>query len=119
MVGAMSKKKAAAKRSRTERREADRSAVKLAEARLKLAALESGGSPERPIDVSSASIVEPHAAGLECAACGGPTRVLEHSAVTIPDASGSPRALRVVHVRCTRCGVERNIYFRLGTLLAN
>ena len=51
MVGAMSKKKAASKRSRTERREADRSAVKLAEARMKLAALEPGGSSERPIEV--------------------------------------------------------------------
>lgn len=115
----MSKKKAPAKRARTERREAERGAVKLAEARLKLAALEAGGSPERPIEVSSASIVEPHAAGLACAACGGTTRVEEHSAVTLPDASGTPRSLRIARVRCTRCGITRDIYFRLGTPLAN
>jgi len=115
----MSKKKAASKRARTERRDAERDAVKLAEARLKLAVLETGGSPERPIEVSSASTVEPHAAGLGCAACGETTRVQDHAAVTIPDASGTPRSLRVVRVRCTRCGVERDIYFRLGTMLAN
>ena len=115
----MSKKKTTAKRARTERREAERDAVKLAEARLKLAALEAGGSPERPIELSSASTVEPHAAGLGCAACGGPTRVQEHSAVTVADAGGTPRSLRVVRVRCTRCGVERDIYFRLGATLAN
>ncbi len=115
----MSKKKAPAKRARTERRDAARDAVKLAEARLKLAALEAGGSPERPIEVTSASIIEPHAAGLACAACGASTRVEEHSAKTIMDASGSPRPLRIVHVRCTRCGVARDIYFRLGTMLAN
>ena len=115
----MSKKKAASKRGRTERREAERGAVKLAEARLKLAALEAGGSPERPIEVTSASIVEPHAAGLGCAACGGSTRVEEHSAITVTDASGAPRALRVARVRCTRCGVQRDIYFRLEKMLAN
>lgn len=115
----MSKKRGPVKRERTERREAERTAVKLAEARMKLAALEAGGSPARPIEVTSASIVEPHAAGLGCAACGGNTRVEEHSAVTLPDANGTPRPLRVAHVRCTRCGVERDIYFRLGTTLAS
>ncbi|MCW5836665.1 MAG: hypothetical protein KIS78_29990 [Labilithrix sp.] len=115
----MSKKRAAAKRARTERREAERAGVKLAEARLRLASLEAGGSPERPIEVTSASIVEPHAAGLGCAACGGSARVEEHAAVTVPDASGGGRALRVVRVRCARCGVARDVYFRLGTTLAN
>jgi hypothetical protein len=116
----MSKKRAPrAKSGRSERREAERSGVKLAEARLKLALLEAGGSPERPIELTSASIVEPHAAGLGCVVCGGTTRVEEHTAVTLPDSSGMPRSLRVARVRCTRCGVERNVYFRLGTTLAN
>jgi hypothetical protein len=108
-----------AKSGRTERREVERAAVKLAEARLKLALLEPGGSPERPIEVTSASIVEPHAAGLACAACGGSTRVEEHAAVTSSDANGISRSLRVAHVRCTRCSVERDIFFRLGTTLAS
>ncbi len=118
--GAMSKKRAARPKSkRTERREAERDAVKLAEARIRLASLEAGGSPERPIEVTSASIVEPHAASLGCAACGGTTRLEEHAAVTLPDSSGVPRSLRVARTRCTRCGVQRQIYFRLGTTLAN
>jgi hypothetical protein len=115
----MAKKRPAAKRARSVRRETERAGVKLAEARLELAALEPGGSADRPIEVSSASIVEPHAAGLSCAACGGSTRVGEHSAKNIPDASGAPRSLRVVHVRCTRCGVARDIYFRIAAPLAN
>jgi hypothetical protein len=115
----MSKKRPPAKRARTERRESERAGVKLAEARLRLASLEAGGSPERPIEVTSASVVEPHAAGLGCAACGGSTRVDEHSALALPDPAGTPRSLRVVRVRCTRCGVERDVYFRLAPKLAN
>lgn len=89
------------------------------EARLELAALESGGSPDWPIEVASASVVEPHAGGLPCAACGERIRVEEHRAVTINDARGDSKALRVVEVRCTRCGSRRNVYFRLGTTLAS
>jgi hypothetical protein len=112
----MSKKRAPRPKSaRSERREAERTGVKLAEAGLKLALLEPGGSPERPIEVSSASIVEPHASGLACVACGGSTRVEEHAARTFDGG----RSLRIVRVRCTRCGVERDVYFRLGTTLAN
>lgn len=101
------------KSARTERREAERAGVKLAKARLELAHREVGGSPDRPIEVVSASVVEPHAAGLPCAVCDAPTRVLEHVAVS------TPRALRVVRVRCTRCSVEREIYFRLAATLPN
>lgn len=115
----MSKKKARAKSGRSERREVERAGVKLAEARLKLALLEAGGSPERPIEVTSASVVESHAAGLGCAVCGSSTRALEHTAVTLPDSSGTPRSLRVARVRCSRCGVTRDIYFRLGTTLGS
>lgn len=116
----MSKRRAPrAKSARSERREAERAGLKLAEARLKLASLEVGGSPDRPIEVESASIVEPHAAGLACAACLDRTRVEEHSAETLPDKNGVPRSLRVVRVRCSRCGVARDVYFRLRTVLAN
>jgi hypothetical protein len=100
-------------RARTDRRTAERAAVKLAEARLKLAALEAGGSPDRPIEVTSASVVEPHAASLPCVACGQNTRVEEHVAIT------TPRPLRVARVRCARCGTRRDIYFRLGSPLAS
>ena len=98
------------KRSRTERREAERKAVKLAKARVKLATLEAGGGPDRPIEVSSASVVEPHAEGLPCAACGEAVRVEEHVADT-------RTGLRVARVRCKLCGARRDVYFRLGTTL--
>jgi len=102
-----------AKRARTERREAARAATKLANARLKLATLEPGGGPDRPIEVSSASTVEPHAASMPCGACGATgVRVDEHVAVTVGDAR-----LRVARVQCPRCGVRRDVYFRIGTVL--
>jgi hypothetical protein len=101
------------KPSRAERRQAARDAVKLARARTKLAAMEAGGAPDRPIDVPTASLVEPHAASLRCAACGEAVRVIEHAAVTTADA----RRLRVAHVQCAQCGVARAIYFRIGTAL--
>jgi len=100
-----------AKRARTERREAERDAAKLARARMKLAALEVGGGPDRPIEVDSASIIEPHASSMPCAACGAQgLRVEEHTA-------DLPRRLRIVHVMCQRCGTRREVFFRIGTML--
>lgn len=94
-------------KKRTERRKAERAAVKLAGSRLKLAAAEAGGSAGRPVEVTSASVIEPHAGGLPCAICGSGVRVLEHIAKD---------NLRVVRVRCTRCSVERDLYFRIAAL---
>jgi hypothetical protein len=108
-----------AKRSRTERREAERDAAKLARARMKLAALEPGGGPDRPIEVTSASIIEPHASSMPCAACGAQAlRVEEHVAVTVGGEGTDPtRRLRVVHVICRKCGTRREVFFRIGTVL--
>jgi hypothetical protein len=108
-----------AKRPRTERREAARDAAKTARVRMKLAALEPGGAPDRPIEVTSASIIEPQASSTTCAACGNEgVRVEEHVARTIEGTGSEPaRRLRVVHVMCPRCGSRREIYFRIGTVL--
>lgn len=101
------------KRARTERREAARDAAKMARARMKLAALEPGGAPDRPIEVTSASVIEPQATSMSCPACGSQgQRIDEHIAETI---DGS--RLRVVHARCPRCGSRREVYFRIGTVL--
>jgi hypothetical protein len=98
-----------AKRARTERREMEREAQKIARARMKLALLEPGGSPARPIEVSSASVIEPHASSLPCPACGAQgVRVEEHAA---------EQGIRVTRVRCARCGARREIWFRIGTTL--
>jgi hypothetical protein len=102
------------KRARTERREAEREAAKLSRVRMKLAALEAGGAPDRPIEVASASIVEPHASSMPCPACGAPNvRVEEHIAATLE----GDRRLRVTKVICPRCSARRDVYFRIGTVL--
>jgi len=98
-----------AKRARTERREAAREAAKVARARMRLAELEEGGAPGRPIEVASASVVEPHTSSLPCASCGAiGVRVEEHAA---------EQGLRVARVRCARCGTRRAIWFRIWTAL--
>jgi hypothetical protein len=105
-----------AKRARTIRREAERATDKLRQARVKLAALQPGGSPERPIDLVSASVIEPHAASMPCAACGARVRVDTHEAKTL-GAGDVTRRVRIVHVRCVACGHERDVYFRLDAAL--
>jgi hypothetical protein len=95
-------------RKRTEKRAAARNAVKLAKDRVRLAALEDGGSPDRPIWVSSASLVEPAALALGCSACGGPVRLLEHEAKAF-----GAQLLRVVHASCIDCGHRRSVYVGL------
>ncbi|MCA9585527.1 MAG: hypothetical protein KC657_09230 [Myxococcales bacterium] len=105
-----------AKRARTIRREAERATDKLRQARMKLAALEPGGSPARPIELVSASVIEPHAASMPCAACGGTVRVDTHEARTF-GAGDAPKRVRVVHVRCVACGTERDVYFSLDAAL--
>jgi hypothetical protein len=101
------------KRARTERREAARAAAKLADGRARLAALEPGGSPARPIDVTTASVIEPQARALPCLRCpahtaSGSLRLDAHEAVLIEG-----ERLRLVRLACARCGAERSIYFRI------
>jgi hypothetical protein len=102
-----------AKRARTERRRIERDAVKLARTRTKLASLEPGGAADRPIELTSASVVEVYASSLACVACGASgVRVEEHVAVTV-----GQRPLRIARTICPRCGVRRDVYFRIATTL--
>lgn len=107
----MAKRKA---RARTVRREQERKAEKLERDLDRLAALERGGSPERPIELESASQVEVHARATPCHRCRGTVRVEEHTAGSF----GSGR-LRVALVACPACGARRALYFRLAPELAN
>lgn len=100
----MAKKKSA----RAERRERERALDKIHRQREKLAALEPGGSPERPLEVESASLVEPRSAAEPCLRCGGEMKNAEHRAESIDQ-----RRLRVAVARCARCGHGRTFYFRL------
>ena len=70
--------------------------------------LEAGGNPARPIDVTSAAVVEARALTLACPRCEGRFRVLAHDAVTL----GGVR-LRKVQVRCTVCAAPREVWLRV------
>jgi hypothetical protein len=101
-------------RLRTLQRTLSRVQEKLAGTRQKLAAIEDGGSPQFPLEVESASLVEPRAEALPCPRCEGPMRCREHAAEAI---EGDP--LRIVHLTCRSCGSERTVYFRIRPHLLN
>lgn len=73
--------------------------------RERLAALSTGGSPQHPITVPSASVVEVRARALPCPQCGASYHLRDHRA----PAAG----LRAVDVRCQQCSVGRTLWFRL------
>jgi hypothetical protein len=99
------------RRKRTEERERARALRKLVRDREKLAALSPGGSAERPIHVTSASVVEVRVRHLACPQCEGEYKVKEHRA----PASG----LRSLDVTCVTCGVPRTLWFRITSDDAN
>jgi hypothetical protein len=95
-------------RPRTERRAQERALEKLARDRDKLARLEAGGSPERPLVLESASQVEVHARTLRCTRCDGELRVDEHLARVV-----AGQRLRLARLTCPRCAAKRDAWFRL------
>jgi hypothetical protein len=97
---------------RAERRLAARAAGKLGAARERLASLEPGGAPSRPLPLESASQVEPHALSLPCLRCGAAYRLDEHAAVPVPR-DGGAEMLRVARLQCAQCGARREVWFRL------
>ena len=99
-------------RPRSERRKGERAADRLAQARERLARLDAGGAADRPVDVESASQIEPHALGMACLRCDGPNRLEEHAAETVEG-----ERLRVVRMACPRCGAYREVWFRIRTQL--
>jgi hypothetical protein len=99
---------------RAARRAGARAADKLARDRERLARLSPGGSPDNPIEVTSASLVEPRARSMPCPRCEGEPLVEEHTAIVVDD-----RRLRVARTACKACGSRREIYFRIGTTLAS
>lgn len=93
------------RRKRTEQRERARTLRKLVRDREKLAVLSVGGSEERPIHVTSASVVEVRVHHLTCPQCDGEYKVKEHRSPS----SG----IRSVDVTCQICGVSRTLWFRI------
>ena len=74
----------------------------------KLARLEPGGAPDRPLAIESVAQVEVMATRPPCPLCQGSVRLVEHAAETVAGVR-----LRVARVACTLCGVARARYFRL------
>jgi hypothetical protein len=101
-------------RPRAKRREAERGLTKLQAARERLFLLEPGGSPERPLAVSSAAVIEAQAESVPCARCDGKQDVVEHVAVTV----GGVR-LREVRLRCRQCATSRSLWFRINDVGPN
>lgn len=70
--------------------------------------LEPGGSPERPLDVATAALVEPKARSVACPRCETPFDVASHEAHN--DTHGR---LREVRLTCRTCALERTQWFRI------
>lgn len=96
------------KRTRTLAREAAREAKKLLEAKEKLASLEAGGSLERPLEVTSASLVEARALAGGCLACEGTLEVADHRVH-----HAGAVLVREVVVQCRRCSRRRGVWVRV------
>jgi len=101
-------------RPRAKQREAARSLQKLQDARQRLFALEVGGTPERPVIVTSAAVVEAHAESVACPRCKGRHDVVEHVALTIEG-----RRLREARLRCRQCGTTRSLWFCISEIGPN
>jgi len=101
------------KRARAIRREADRGAKKDRETIARVYALEPGGAADRPIELTSASEVEPDAASRHCPFCDGEARVTDH---TVEEGAG--RRLRVASLLCKVCHAAFRRYYALGPMLS-
>ena len=100
--------------ARSARRALARDDEKFAGEAERLARLQPGGSPDLPIEVSSASQVDGRAQSMLCPLCHGALRIEEHVAAEIRGAR-----LRVVKAICSMCGKRRQLYFRIGSSLPN
>jgi hypothetical protein len=74
-------------------------------AREHLATLVRGGTPTRPIRVSSPAVIEARCIATPCVHCGGEYRVLEHTR-PLP-------TLRQVDLACRHCSTPHTLWFTL------
>jgi hypothetical protein len=103
-----------ATRPRTVRRAADETRRRLENKLVRLAEDLPGGSPERPLGVVSASVIEVRAKGLRCLVCQGELELKAHAAV----GSAADR-LRCVDLSCRECRRPRRAWFRIEPPLSN
>jgi hypothetical protein len=97
-------------RPRRQQREQERALRKTVRQLERLAAEMPGGSPERPIDVTSASVVETKARSLPCVQCEAIEMELRGDRAT-STARGILRELALV---CRQCHAARAVWFRVA-----
>jgi hypothetical protein len=68
-----------------------------------------GATPDNPVEVGSASVVETRATSSPCPVCGSRVHAERHVVETIGD-----RRLRVVWLHCRRCGHRRPFYVHIA-----
>jgi hypothetical protein len=99
------------KRSRTERRAAERALRKEVVDRERLAAAAPGGQRDRPIVVPTVSVIESMARSTPCVQCGGELELRDHAA---PEAT-----LRVLRLVCRLCHAPRELWFAIEVPAVN
>ena len=99
------------RRKQREQARALRKEVRRTEA---LAGKLAGGSPDHPIDVPSAAVVDGKARGTPCIQCGGDLEVRGERA------SATTRGvLREIALACRRCHAPRTLWFRVAPAVTN
>ncbi|MEO6953936.1 MAG: hypothetical protein ABI321_19195 [Polyangia bacterium] len=83
----------------------ERAARGLVRDKERLFLLEAGGTPERPIDCASASVIDVKWRAMPCPQCGGSLRLVDEQA--------EDGAHRSVRLKCAACGAPRTVYYRI------
>ena len=73
-----------------------------------------GGSPQLPIDVTSASVVETKARSTPCVQCGGDLDLRDDRAT-----STARGILREMSLICRRCHAPRTLWYRVAPPATN
>src|SRR5450631_775454 len=97
-------------RPRRQQREQQRVLRKSVRQVERLAAELPGGSPERPIDITSASVVETKARAIQCVQCDALEMELRGDRAT----STARGVLRELAMVCRQCHAPRAIWFRVA-----
>ena len=98
-------------RPRRQQREQQRTLRKTVRQLERLAAEMPGGSPERPIEVTSAAVVETKARAIPCIQC----EALEMQLRGDRAASTARGVLRELAMVCRQCHAARAVWFRVAT----
>lgn len=101
-------------RPRRKRREQEREIRKRVRRTEQAARDLPGGSPDLPIDVASASVVEGAARATPCIQCGGDLELRGDGAT-----STGRGVLREIALVCRRCHAPRTLWFRIAPVGAN